>query len=134
MEYYAGEPLSTMQPTIATFVVLLVIIGAVAAVVTAWRFQIRDSSDAKWRVATSQISLVIVTLSLLLFFTYRTYNAMIGGEGNGNWTTLPSIRIGNYLSLAGLIAGLTATRKVRWPLLAASALMEFIWFSQGMSL
>jgi|HubBroStandDraft_1064217.scaffolds.fasta_scaffold41809_3 hypothetical protein len=27
-----------------------------------------------------------------------------------------------------------ATRKMRWPLLAASCLMEFIWFSQGMSL
>jgi hypothetical protein len=69
-----------------------------------------------------------------LFFAYRTYNAAIGGEGNGNWTTLPSIRLGNYLSVLGLTASLVATKKARWPLLAASVLIEFIWLSQGMSL
>lgn len=123
-----------MQHTIATFAALSLIVGAVAAVLIAWRFQRRDTNDAKWRVATSRVALLLVTLSVLLFLTYRTYNAVIGGEGNGNWTTLPSIRTGNYVSLLALIASLTATRKMRWPLLAASFLMEFIWFGQGMSL
>ena len=100
----------------------------------AWRFQRRDTNESKWRVATSRIALIVVTLSVLLFLTYRVYNAVIGGEGNGNWTTLPSIRTGNYLSLLGLLASLAATKKMRWPLLAASALMLFLWFSQGMSL
>src|SRR5215831_10489791 len=63
-----------------------------------------DTNEAKWRVVTSTITLIVVTLSVLLFLTYRTYNAVIGGEGNGNWTTLPSIRTGNYLSLLALVA------------------------------
>ena len=126
--------LQNMQHLIATFVALSLIIGAVAAVLIAWRFQRRNTNDPKWRVTTSTIALVLVTLSVLLFLTYRTYNTVIGGEGSGNWTTLPSIRTGNYLSLLGLIVSLTATRKMRWPLLAGSFLMEFIWFSQGMSL
>ena len=134
MEYDAGESLVNMQHTIATFIALFLIVGAVAAVLIAWRFQQRETNDAKWRVATSRVALIMVTLSVLLFFMYRTYNAAIGGEGNGNWTTLPSIRLGNYVSLLGLIASFAATKKVRWPLLAASVLMEFIWFSQGMSL
>jgi len=71
---------------------------------------------------------------VLLFLTYRMYNFVIGGEGSGNWTTLPSIRTGNYLSLLGLVASLAGTKKVRWPLLASSVLMELIWFSQGVSL
>ncbi len=131
-----GKPLlRNMQHPIATFVALSLIIGAVsAAVLIAWRFQKHDTNEPKWRVTTSTIALLLATLSVFLFLTYRTYNAVIGGEGNGNWTTLPSIRTGNYISLLGLLASLTATRKMRWPLLAASCLMEFIWFSQGVSL
>jgi hypothetical protein len=133
--YDAGEPASlNMQHTLATFVALSLIIGAVTSVLIAWRFQRRHTNEPKWRVTTSTIALLLVTLSVLLFLTYRTYNAVIGGEGNGNWTTLPSIRTGNYLSLLGVLASLTATKKMRWPLLAASFLMEFIWFSQGVSL
>ena len=133
--YDAGEATSPdMQHTIATLAALSLIIGSVAAVLIAWRFQKHDTNEPKWRMTTSTIALLLVTLSLFLFLTYRTYNAVIGGEGNGNWTTLPSIRTGNYISLLGLLASLTATRKMRWPLLAASCLMEFIWFSQGMSL
>ena len=132
--YDAAEASSpNMQHTIATFVALSLIIGAVAAVLIAWRFKKHDTNEPKWRVTTSTIALFLVTLSVFLFLTYRTYNAVIGGEGNGNWTTLPSIRTGNYISSLGLLASLTATRKMRWPLLAASCLMEFIWFSQGMS-
>jgi hypothetical protein len=123
-----------MQHTIASFLALSLIVGAAAAVLIAWRFRRRHTNEPKWRVTTSTVALVLVTLSLLLFVTYRTYNAAVGGEGNGNWTTMPSIRTGNYLSLLGLLASLAATRKIRWPLLAASFLMEFIWFSQGMSL
>ena len=133
--YDAGEvPSPNMRQTIATFVAFSLIIGAVAAVLIAWRFQKHDTNEPKWRVTTSTIALLLVTLSVFLFLTYRTYNAVIGGEGNGNWTTLPSIRTGNYVSLLGLLASLTATRKLRWPLLAASCLMEFIWFWQGVSL
>ena len=133
---YDAEELASpnMQHTIATFVALSLIIGAISAVLIAWKFQRRESSEPKWRGTTSTIALLLVTLSVLLFLTYRTYNAAIGGEGNGNWTTLPSIRTGNYLSLLGLLASLTATRRMRWPLLAASCLMEFIWFSQGVTL
>jgi len=108
--------------------------GAVSAVLIAWNFQRHGSNEPKWRVTTSTAALLLVTPSVFLFLSYRTYNAAIGGEGNGNWTTLPSIRTGNYLSLLGLLASLTATRRMRWPLLAASCLMELIWFSQGMSL
>ena len=133
--YDAGEVASSnMQHTIATFTALSLIICAVAAVLIAWRSQKHDTNEPKWRVTTSTIALLLVTLSVFLFLTYRTYNAVIGGEGNGNWTTLPSIRTGNYVSLLGLLASLTATRKMRWPLLAGSCLMEFIWFSQGVSL
>jgi hypothetical protein len=123
-----------MQHTIATFIALSLIVGAVVTILLAWMVRQSDTNSTKWRVATSRIALVVVTLSVLLFVTYKTYNAAIGGEGNGNWTTLPSIRVGNYLSLLGLIASLTATKRVRWPLLAASVLMEFVWLSQGMSL
>ena len=133
--YDARETASlNMQHTLATLVALSLIIGAVISVLIAWRLQRRHTNEPKWRVTTSTIALLLVTLSVLLFLTYRTYNAVIGGEGNGNWTTLPSIRTGNYLSLLGLLASLTASKKMRWPLLAASFLMEFIWFSQGMSL
>jgi uncharacterized membrane protein YbhN (UPF0104 family) len=120
-----------VQHTIATFVALSLIIGAVAGVLIAWRFQRRERNDTKWRVATSRVALIMVTLSVFLFVAYRTYNAAIGGEGNGNWTTFPSIRLGNCLSLLGLIASLTATKKVRRPLLAASVLMEFIGSRKG---
>jgi hypothetical protein len=123
-----------MQHAIATLAALSLIVGAVTAVLIAWKFQRRDTNDTNWRVATSRVALTMVTVSVLLFLTYRAYNAAIGGEGNGNWTTLPSIRLGNYLSLLALLASLAATKKVRWPLLAASVLIEFIWFSQGMSL
>jgi glucan phosphoethanolaminetransferase (alkaline phosphatase superfamily) len=120
-----------MQHTIAAFVALSLIIGGVAAVLIAWRVQKRDTNEPKWRVTTSTIALLLITLSVFLFLTYRTYNAATGGEGNGNWITLPSIRTGKYASLLGLLASLIATRKMRWPLLAASCL---IWFSQGVSL
>jgi hypothetical protein len=123
-----------MQYTIATFVALSLFIGAVAAVLISWRFHQHDTNEPKWRVTSSTIALILVTLSVFLFFTYRTYNAVVGGERNGNWTTLPSIRTENYVSLLGLLASLAATRKMRWPLLAALCLMELIWFSQGMSL
>ena len=119
---------------VRTFPVTGLIIGAVAAVLIAWRFQKHDTNEPKWRVTTSTLGLLLVTLSVFLFLTYRTYNALIGGEGNGNWTTLPSIRTANCVSLLGLLVSLTATRKMRWLLLAASCLMEFIWFSQGVSL
>jgi uncharacterized membrane protein len=133
--YDAAEAASPdMQHAIATVVALSLIMGSVAAVLIAWRFQKPGTNEPKWSVTTSTIAVLLVTLFGVLFLTYRTYNAVIGGEGNGNWTTLPSIRTGNYISLLGLLASLTATRKMRWPLLVASCLMEFFWFSQGMSL
>lgn len=133
---YDAEELASpnMQHTIATLVAPLLIIGAVSAVLIAWKFQRHGSNEPKWRTTTSTTALLLVTLSVFLFLTYRTYNAAIGGEGNGNWTTLPSIRTGNYLSSLGLLASLMATRRMRWPLLAASCLMELIWSSQGMGL
>jgi H+/Cl- antiporter ClcA len=73
-----------MQHTIATFVALSLIIGAIAAVLIAWRFQKYHTNEPKWRVTTSTIALLLVTLSVFLFLTYRTYNTVIGGEGNGN--------------------------------------------------
>jgi hypothetical protein len=123
-----------MQHTIAIFIGLSLILGAVTAVLIAWRFKKHNAGEPKWRVTTSTIALLLVTVSVFLFLAYGTYNAVIGGEGNGNRTTLSLIRTGNYVSLLGLLASLTATRKMRWPLLAAASLMEFIWFSQGMSL
>jgi hypothetical protein len=77
---------------------------------------------------------VFLTLSVLLIAAYGTRNAFFKGDPNGDWTTLIFIRTGNYLSLAGAFASLAGKGKARWSAFAGACLMEFIWFSQGMSL
>jgi hypothetical protein len=110
-----------MNHLIATLVVVSIILGAVTATSLGWRYAARirhDSTGPRWRSAATILALVLVTLSVLLLAAYLTRNAIIGGAGNGSWTTLIFIRTGNYLSLAGALV----------------SLMLFIWFSQGMSL
>jgi hypothetical protein len=53
---------------VRTFPVTGLIIGAVAAVLIAWRFQKHDTNEPKWRVTTSTLGLLLVTLSVFLFF------------------------------------------------------------------
>jgi hypothetical protein len=122
---------------ITTLVVISIILGAVTATSLGWRYAARirhDSTGPRWRSAATILALVLVTFSALLLAAYLTRNAVIGGDGNGSWTTLIFIRTGNYLSLAGALISLIAKGKARWPAFVGGCLMLFIWFSQGMSL
>jgi hypothetical protein len=118
-------------------IVVFVVLGAVTATFLGWRYCTRirhESTDPRWRSIATVLSLVLVTLSVLLFAAYVTRNAAIGGEGNGSWTGLIFIRTGNYLSLVGAIASLTGKGKARCLALIGGCLMLFLWFSEGMSL
>jgi len=126
-----------MNHLISALVVVLIILGAVTAMLVGWRYAARirdDSAEPRWRSVVTFVGLVLLTLSVLLFAAYGTRNALFKGDRNGDWTTLIFIRTGNYLSLAGVCSGLAGKGKGRWPALIGACLMLFIWFSLGMSL
>jgi multisubunit Na+/H+ antiporter MnhB subunit len=125
-----------MNHLTSALVVVVIIIGAVVATLLGWRYaRIRDdSAEPRWRSLVTFVGLVLLTLSVLLFAAYGTRNVLFKGDRNGDWTTLIFIRIGNYLSLAGVCSGLAGKGKGRWPALIGACLMLFIWFSLGMSL
>jgi hypothetical protein len=126
-----------MKHLIATLLVSSVIIGAVIAAFLGWRCSIRGRQEfagPRWRSILRTVALVLVTLSVLVFAAYGTRNALFRGDPNGDWTTLIFIRTGNYLSLAGVFAGLAGKGNGRWPAFVGACLMLFIWFSEGMSL
>lgn len=126
-----------MNRLLETLVFAIVSLGAVIGTFFGWiygpRFR-RDLKEPRWRTVGAFIGLVLVTLSVMLFATYLTRNAVIGGDANGSRSTLIFIRTGNYLSLAGVIASLTGKGKARWPAFVSGCLMLFIWLSEGMSL
>jgi cytochrome bd-type quinol oxidase subunit 2 len=127
----------TMNRLTATLFFESIVIGAVAATLLGWRYRARvkrDPAEPRWRSASALVALVLVTLSVIFLATFVTYNALVRGNGNGDWMTLILIRVGNYLSLAGVLASLTGKGKTRWPAFVAACLMLFIWFSEGMSL
>jgi hypothetical protein len=126
-----------MKHLIITLLVLLVVLGAGAAVFLGWRRILGTRHDwraSRWRSICSAIGLALVSLSVLLFFAYGVRNASIGGDGNGNWTTLYFIRSGNYLSLTGAVISLVGNGRVRWLTFLGGCLMLFMWSSAGMSL
>jgi hypothetical protein len=126
-----------MNRTTATLIIGSIILGAVMATALGWRYGVEvrhNSAGWRWRSAATVAALALVTLSLILLAAYATRNAITGGDGNGDWTTLIFIRTGNYLSLASVLAGCIGKGKARWPTLVGGCLMEFLWFSEGMSL
>jgi glucan phosphoethanolaminetransferase (alkaline phosphatase superfamily) len=127
----------TMKQFITTLFVLLILLGAVASAFLGWRNVLRtqqDSRTSRWRSVCSTIGVVLVSLSVLLFLAYGVRNALTGGDGNGNWTTLYFIRTGNYLSLTGAITSLIGKGNARWLAFLSGCLMLFMWSSAGMSL
>jgi len=126
-----------MKHLIATLLTACVIFGAAIASFLGWKYSVAPTEEPtgpRWRWILSRAALVLVTCSVLAFAAYGTRNAMFKADPNGDWTTLIFIRAGNYLSLVGVLASLAGKGKLRWAAFAGACLMEFIWFSEGMSL
>jgi hypothetical protein len=126
-----------MNHLMSALIAVLIILGAMIAMAAGWRYAARisaDSTQPRWRTVVTFVGLALLTLSVLLFAAYGTRNALFTGDRNGDWTTLMFIRTGNYVSLAGICASLAGKGKARWLSFIGACLMQFIWFSLGMSL
>jgi hypothetical protein len=126
-----------MNHLMSALIVVLIILGAVTAMLVGWRYAARirdDSAQPRWRSVLTFVGLALLTLSVLLFAAYGTRNALFKGDRNGDWTTLMFSRTGNYVSLAGICSSLAGKGKARWLAFIGACLMLFIWFSLGMSL
>jgi len=87
-----------------------------------------------WRNGATLAALISVSVAAILFVAYAIHNIAVGGDGNGNATTLLCIRTGNYLSVAAMLLSLAGTGRERWLTFIGGCFTLFLWVGQGMSL
>jgi hypothetical protein len=120
-----------------TYIIALIVIGVGILTYLGWKDWARrhfDVSERGWRRAVTFAALVFLSLAGLLFVGYAAHNVAVGGDRNGNATTLLCIRAGNYLSVGTVILSLGANGKGRWSALFGGCFFLLVWLAQGMSL
>jgi hypothetical protein len=120
-----------------TYVIFLIVIGVGVLTYLGWKDWAQHRLEAGgqgWRNVVTLIALLSVSLVALLFVAYTAHNVAVGGDRNGNATTLLCIRSGNYLSLASVVLGLMGKGRGRWSALFGGCFFLLFWLAQGMSL
>jgi Mn2+/Fe2+ NRAMP family transporter len=122
---------------LVSFLVPLVLLGAGLLAWRGWKDwgKLRGTqAQPGWRTALFGVSLLLISMSAVLYVAYAGHNVMIGGDRNGNAMTVLCIKTGNSLSFLGILASLAGNGKGRWATFASGCFMLFLWFGQGMSL
>jgi len=120
-----------------TYVIVLIVLVSGILAYLGWRdWAIRriTRSERGWRSVLTFASLILLSLSGLLFVGYAVHNVAVGGDHNGNATTLFCIRAGNYLSVGAVFLSLGAKGRCRWAVLLGGCFFLILWLGQGMSL
>jgi hypothetical protein len=120
-----------------TYVIVLIVVGSGILAYLGWRdWAIRriTHSERGWRSILTFAALVFLSLAGLLFVGYAAHNVAVGGDRNGNATTLLCIRAGNYLSVGAVFLSLGAKGRGRWAALLGGCFFLLLWLAQGISL
>lgn len=123
--------------SLVSFLGGLILLTAILVVCLGWDDRVkrwRELNESWWVRAASIVSLILVSLSTILYVFYAGHNMSIWGDRNGSAIALRFIRSGLWLALLGTIFSLGARGRVRWTTFTSGCLIFLFWFGQGMSL